>query len=519
MLLVTSEQMSSIDRRTIHDFGISAYSLMERAGFAVAQTAIQMIGAMAGRRVEILCGKGNNGGDGFVVGRLLSMQGADVRCILLADRDAVEGAARTHMDLAEHGGVRICAISSPDEIDLLPGTDLIVDAILGTGLKGPPSGLPSEAISRVNNHSAPVLSVDMPSGFLPGMGPPEALGREDRRCVVADRTVTIGLMKMEMATYPGRDWAGQVDVADIGFPAEAIEAEALWLSVPSLREMAMVLPGRRQDAHKGDLGRVAIVAGSPGMTGAACLAAQATMRSGAGMAIVGTPESLMDIMSTKLTEVMVRGLNETDMHTVSTRAIPQIQKLTHWGDVLAIGPGLSRDRETAELVRQVVGESEVPMVVDADGLNAFEGFSGLLAERKSVAVLTPHIQELARLTGAAAVDISRDRVGSARSAAVDMGVTIVLKGAGTVVASPDGKVSMNPNGNPGMATAGSGDVLTGVIAGLMAQGMDTRAAAILGVYIHGLSGDIAADAVGQHSVIAGDLVLHLPTAIRRVAKG
>ncbi|MBT5875087.1 MAG: NAD(P)H-hydrate dehydratase [Candidatus Latescibacteria bacterium] len=518
MLLTTSEQMRSIDRRTIKEFRISAYSLMERAGFAVAQTAIQMLGATCRKRVEILCGKGNNGGDGFVVGRLLTMQGADVRCILLGDRSAVEGASRTQMDLAENGGARIVQINEDSELDLLPGTDLIIDAILGTGLKGPATGLAACAIQKANEHSSPILSVDIPSGLLPNSMPPNRADMESWSCIKADRTVTIGLMKVELATYPGRDWAGRVDVADIGFPKEAIDAEALWLSMPSLAEMADILPRRAQDVHKGSVGRIAIIAGSPGMTGAATLASEASMRAGAGVTILGAPASLQDILSTKLTEVMVRALPETAERCLSLDAAGPIEKLISWSDVTAIGPGLSTNDATSRLIRKIVASSTQPMVIDADGLNACAEDREALSNRRAPTVITPHVGELSRLTGLSSDQIAKDRICAARNAAHSFGAVVVLKGAGTVVSSQDGRVSINPTGNSGMATAGVGDVLTGIIAGVMAQGLDAFEAAILGVYLHGLSGDLSAATIGPHSLLARDLIQNLPEAIKKVSK-
>lgn len=510
--------MRSIDRRTIKEFRIPAYSLMERAGFAVAQTAIQMLGAISRRRVEILCGKGNNGGDGFVVGRLLTTQGADVRCILLSDRSAVDGAARTHMDLAEHGGARIVQINEDAELDLLPRTDLIIDAILGTGLKGPPTGLTACAIRKANKDGSPILSVDVPSGLLPDSMAPDRGDIESWTCIKADRTVTIGLMKVELATYPGREWAGRVDVADIGFPQAAIDAENLWLSMPSISEMADMLPQRDETSHKGSVGRVAIIAGSPGMTGAATLASEASMRVGAGVAILGAPASLQDILSTKLTEVMVRALPETPERCLSLDAASLIEEMISWSDVTAIGPGLSTNDATSLLIRQTVERSTRPMVIDADGLNAFVEDKEALANRTAPTVITPHVGELSRLTDLSAEQIGKDRIGVARNAAHHFGTVVVLKGSNTVVSSPDGRVSINPTGNSGMATAGAGDVLTGIIAGIAAQGLDVFGAAVLGVYLHGLAGDLSATRIGPHSLLARDLIQNLPEAMKKVSE-
>lgn len=519
MLLCTPEQMRSIDRRTIEEFHISGYSLMERAGVGVTQTAVQMLGGIAGKRVEILCGKGNNGGDGFVVGRLLTEQGADVRCLVLCAPTTLEGAAKRHMDQAEQVGARIIEITDGSQIDLVPGADLIVDAILGTGLQGPVRSLAAQAITCINKHDCPVLSVDVPSGFNPEIGPPDEIDREAWPCVLADQTVTIGLMKVGLPTLPGKKWSGHLVVADIGFPPEAIEAEGLMLFSPSCEEIQAMMPRRKHGAHKGDCGRVVVVAGSVGMTGAATLTSSAAMRSGAGMAILGAPESLVDVLSVKLTEVMVRPLTETSEQSLSLNAEPAVQSLLEWGDVLAIGPGLSQQPETSELVRRVVAQSPCPLVIDADGLNAYTNQGDILAQRNSEAVITPHVAELSRLTGTKEDEILSDRIAAARRAAGQFDLVVALKGAGTVVASPDGRASINPTGNPGMATAGAGDVLAGITAGLMAQGMKAFEATILGVYLHGLSGDVAAAAVGTHSMMAGDLLTCLPKAIVQMESG
>ncbi|MBI4552963.1 MAG: NAD(P)H-hydrate dehydratase [Candidatus Latescibacteria bacterium] len=519
MFICTADQMRAIDQRAIDQYGIPGLTLMERAGRVVARAAARMLGGTDGRRVEIVCGKGNNGGDGFVAGRLLAMDGARVHCLLLSDRPAVTGDARAQLDRADAAAVPIVEITEPGQLGERLHADLIIDAILGTGLKGPAHGLAAAGIAVINRSNAPVLSVDVPSGLTADVPTPDAVSRDRWPCVRADRTVTIGLMKLDVAVYPGKAWAGEVEVADIGLPAEAVAAESLWLSLPTPDEMAWLLPRPAPNAHKGDRGRVVVVAGSVGLTGAAGMACQAALRIGAGMAMLGTPESLADVMAAKLTEVMTRPLPETPARTLSLDAQHGIDELLAWGNVLAIGPGLSRHEETSELVRRVVARSPRPMVIDADGLNAFTGRSELLASRASDAVITPHAGELSRLIGRPAGEIQADRAGIARQTARTLGVTVVLKGAGTVVADPTGRVSINPTGNPGMATAGSGDVLTGAIVGLMAQGLRPFDAAMLGVYLQGRAGDLAAAALGRPCLIAGDLIDWLPRAMVDVERG
>ena len=518
MILCTSEQMRSIDRRSIESFGVPGFELMERAGRAVALSADRLLGGVAGKRVVILCGKGNNGGDGFVVGRILKEGGARARLLLFADRDAIRGHAATHLTLAEQAGVPIEGVDEGTLGKVSLEADLIIDALLGTGIKGQPDGLIASAVRLINRASSPVLAIDTPSGLMSGVGYPVGSGRDQWPCVKADRTVTIGVMKLDLALYPGRAWAGSVETADIGLPVAAIFEENLWLSYLDRPEMVRLLPLRTPDAHKGDCGRVAIIAGSVGMTGAATLASRAAMRAGAGMALLGAPSSLIDSLATKLTEVMLRPLSETPERALSLEALPDILELAQWADVLAVGPGLSRNPDTAELVRRIVSNVSRPMVIDADGLNAFAGRASLLRECPAEVILTPHTGELARLIERTPEDILTDRVTIARETAVALNVTLVLKGASTLIAAPNGYVAVNSTGNPGLATAGSGDVLTGLIAGLLGQGMPTWDAARLGVFLHGLAGDIAAQRSGLHSLIAGDLIDHLPAAFLQIAR-
>ena len=512
MKLCTTRQMRSIDRRAIEDYGLSGYELMERAGCRVAESAKKLLGGVAGKAIAVACGKGNNGGDGFVAARYLHQWGASVTCHALAARTVLSGDAARHLERLEEAG--LSPDFRPDGLLGLPDRPpaLIVDALLGTGLKGPPRDPYGAAIAEINLSPSPVLSVDTPSGLAPGCGYPQSRPRGEWTCVRAGHTLAIGLMKVDLATYPGRSWCGSVEVADIGFPGKAVEAEGLYLSMPGRSEMAELVPAHRPGDHKGSRGRVAVVAGSAGMAGAATLASRAALRGGAGMVMLGSPAGLMVALTARHTEVMLRGLPETDEGSLSLQAESDIEALLSWSDVLAIGPGLTRHEETTALVRRVVANSEGPVVIDADGLNAFAGHPDDLAGTGAEIIVTPHVFELSRLTGMAAEDIEADRVAAARQAAGDLQATVVLKGAASLVASADGQVSVNPTGNPGMATAGSGDVLTGVIAALLGQGLGAWDAARLGVYLHGLAGDLGADAVGPHSLVAGDLIDHLPGA-------
>lgn len=515
MRLCTLHQMRSIDRRTLADYGLSGYELMERAGGRVAETANRLLDGVAGKTVAVACGKGNNGGDGFVAARHLHLWGASVTCYVLAARTDLPDAAASHLErLEETGLVPNFQPHGPFELPDRPPA-LIIDALLGTGLKGSPRDPYGAAIAEINLSPSPVLSVDTPSGLAPGCGNPQSRPRSEWTCVRADHTLAIGLMKIDLVTLPGRSWCGDLEVADIGFPDPAIETEGLYLNMPERSEMAGLIPVHQPGDHKGSRGRVAVVAGSAGMAGAATLASRAALRGGAGMVMLGAPAGLMVALTARHTEVMLRGLSETAEGSLSLVAESDIDALLSWAHVLAIGPGLTRHEETAALVRRVVTNSARPIVIDADGVNAFAGHTDGLSRTAPEVIMTPHVFELSRLTGMSADDIEADRIAAARQAAGSLRVTLILKGAASLVASPDGQVSVNPTGNPGMATAGSGDVLTGLVAALLGQGLGAWDAARLGVYLHGLAGDLGAEAIGPHSLVAGDLIDYLPRAFLR----
>lgn len=516
MRLVTARQMAAIDRRTIDHHGVPGIELMHRAGQAVVEELLARTGSVAGERFVVLCGKGNNGGDGFVIARLLRENNAAVAVYLLGERERVTGDARSAMEEWRAAGGEVATLTEETAVHEAAASwrdaDYLVDALLGTGLSGEVQGLMRAAIEEVNRLRVPVIAVDIPSGVA---------GDTGLVCGVAVNamlTVTFGLPKVGQALYPGRRHCGTLSVADIGFPEAAVR-EALEGEPPifmtSKTDAARWMPKRQPDAHKGDAGRVMVVAGSVGMTGAAALASEAALRAGAGLVYLGCPESLNDILETKLTEVITLPLPEIRRRRcLALRAVGDIRRLLPQMRVLAIGPGIGRFRETVALVRRVVSESATPMVIDADGLFALAG-AGLFP-LPTPAVLTPHYGEFARMVGCEIADIQRDPVESCRRAAGEWGVTLLLKGAPTVVCGPSGETWVNPTGNAGMATAGAGDVLTGAIAGLIAQGVAPEVAARLGAFAHGMAGDFARDELGTHGMIAGDILRHLPKAMREL---
>ena len=510
--LVTGAEMSAVDRRTIDEHGVPGIELMERAGRRVVETIQERWEGLEGLAVAVVCGKGNNGGDGFVIARLLRNRGVAVRTYLAAPRDALTSEAAHHCGLLEGAGISVDPVPGTSAREEFARADIVIDALLGTGLKGPVRSEHTGVIEAMNSAARPIVAVDLPSGL-------EAdTGKVNGPCVRAAVTVTFGLPKIGQLFYPGRAYCGHLELVDIGFPSEAIEA-GVQGSTYLLTEAgtASLIPRRSPQAHKGSCGSALVIAGSEGMTGAAALAADAALAVGAGRVSLGIPASLNDILEAKLTEVMTRPLPEVrKRRCLSLRAAGDIERLAEGADCLAVGPGLGTYRETVTLVRRLVASLDLPMVIDADGLNAFVGNTALLKESPNPLVLTPHLGEFARLTGTDKGDLGDRPVEHAQRFAREFSLTLILKGAPTMIACPDGSVFVNPTGNAGMATAGAGDVLTGAVAGLMAQGLSGGDAACAGVFVHGRAGDLARDRLGEWGMKAGDIDRCLAEAILQV---
>lgn len=509
--------MARIDRRAIEG-GTSGADFMEAAGTGVSEVLEDLIDGYRGRRIVILCGKGNNGGDGFVVARLAAGSGASVDTFLLGSEGDVRGDARLNLDRARACGLTIQSVTSSEGLEAvrraLTGAHAAVDALLGTGITGAARGSIGEAIALLSDGSVPIVAVDVPSGL------DAETGRADGPCAQASCTVTFGLPKIGQFFHPGRGLCGRLHLVDIGLPPSAVQAEKVATHLICPAGVAGLLPHRAPDAHKGDCGRVAVIAGSVGLTGAAVLSARGALRIGAGLVTVGAPESLNDVLEVKLTEAMTRPLPEVrKARCLSLRSRGEIGRLLVNADCCVIGPGLGPHRETAELVRRIIGDVACPIVLDADGLNALADDTSRLKALAVPAVVTPHPGEFARLTCDAPADVAAAPVASAQRLSQATGVTVVLKGAPTVVATPEGEGFVNPSGNAGMATGGTGDVLAGAIAGLIAQGLAPSGAASLGVYLHGLAGDLAAETRGQAGMIAGDVASLLTEAEQAVRNG
>ena len=510
--LLTASQMHELDRYTIDQEGVASEVLMERAGQAVFECVMERLAARSGwdRQVWVLCGPGNNGGDGFVVGRLLADRGIDVHVVAFGGSSGWRGAAGFHRDRCLQAGV---ALKAPDSDDEIRG--VVVDALLGIGLKRPVAGVLSSWVHRVETLRArgevEVVSVDVPSGLDSDTG--QVLGHGIR----ADLTVTISAPKVGLSLEPGRSLAGEIRVARIGI-AEAMPGE----SEKSVRPKATVwtrgrflsaLPVRGSESHKGTFGHVLLVAGSEGKSGAAALAAKAALRAGSGLVTVACPRSLHDLLEVQCLESMTLPVAETPGRSLARGAGPGIVNAATVCDVVALGPGIGRESETVELVHDLLDRLPGRIVLDADGLNALEGDLSPLVRRSGETIITPHPGEAGRLLGVSANEINADRVSAARRLSRASGCFVALKGAATVCAAPSGDVVINPTGGPNLATAGSGDVLTGVVASLVGQGLVPWYAAVAGVWWHGWAGDCLAREKGSRGTLAHEVADALPWAV------
>jgi NAD(P)H-hydrate epimerase len=504
--VLTPEEAVALDRDT-QDGGVSADLLMERAGRAVARAARELAGGSYDRRAVVVAGKGNNGGDGLVAARQLARWGLRTTVVMLEDPGALrEPAATNARRLGEVPGLRVKTFHERGLERELARADIAVDAIFGTGFRGMPEDDWAAAIASLNAARVPVVAVDIPSGVN------GATGVVEGDAVWAELTVTFGAAKLGAVLMPGAERAGIVRVVDVGFPDELIRANA-WLTEPS--DVAAWLPSRGMDTHKRASGVLVVVAGSRAMTGAARLIATAAGRIGAGLVTVGAPESALPAIQAGLAESTFLRLPETDRGTAAHEAVEPLLDRLSGADALAIGPGLTTDDETVRFVREVVGRCPVPLVLDADGLNAFTGDVAALREREVEAVLTPHVGEFARLTGVKARDLDADRPSHVRSLAAQSGAVTLLKGSRTVIGEPEGRLLVNVTGSPVLATAGTGDVLTGMIGGLLARGTAVAESAAAAAYLHGLAGLLAGRDLGE-GTLAGDVVDRIPEAIGRV---
>src|SRR5713226_10376462 len=511
MKIVTAAEMRTIDRVTIERFRVPSLTLMENAGSAVAKFVLREY--PAAQRISVICGKGNNGGDGFVAARKLHEAGKSVAVVLLTDSSELTGdAAAMFVRLP----VTAMVAQSSEELNsdrVRPALhpDLYIDAILGTGFRPPVSRFYTSAIAVINPSAVPVVALDIPSG-----ADADLMGEATGTVARADAIVTFTAPRP--AHLFSRLTQGPTVVADIGSPDEAM-VSSLQLNLITARDVAPLIGPRPADSNKGLYGHVLVIGGSVGKAGAAAMAGMAALRAGAGLSTVATAKSVLPPVAGFHPELMTESLPETEAGTIATSAGARLDEIAKGKTVVAIGPGISRHAETAALVRTLVGKCRVPMVIDADGLNAFEGHAVELNGKGRSLIITPHPGEMARLVRCTTADVQKDRLGIARKFARQHDLIVVLKGHRTLVVRPDGEAWVNTTGNPGMSTGGTGDILTGMVAGMVAQhAKDPLPAVIAAVHLHGLAGDVMRDSVGELSLVATDLLLGLPEAIRGTQK-
>lgn len=515
MKLVTTSQMQDLDRRTIQEYGIAGIDLMENAGKGAAELLVRSFPEVRTGWVAVLAGRGNNAGDGFVIARHLMNWGIKTKVFSLSSRDNFRGDALTNLQSWLNMGGELFEILSKGNFTRakkeLTTACLIVDAIFGTGLNSEVKGLFKDIISFINSIPQPVMAVDIPSGLDATMG--KVLGAAIR----ANMTTTFGLAKIGQMVEPGIGYVGRLEVVDIGIPRSFIEEADIKTHLIDPEELNLrLLDPRPSGAHKGDYGHLFVLAGSPGKTGAAALICDGAMRTGAGLVTLGIPASLNPILEAKLTEAMTEPLPDAATGYLSSDASKQIRKLLKGKTALALGPGISTQPQVQKLLLELIPRVPIPLVIDADGITALASQPEILKECKSSVVLTPHPGEMARLVGTTTKKVQDDRIGVAKAFATTYGCIVVLKGNKTIIATPDEKIYINPTGNPGMASGGVGDVLTGMIGGLIAQDLSPLEAAIWGVYLHGMAGDLAVQTVGEIPLIASDILDYIPDALKEV---
>jgi ADP-dependent NAD(P)H-hydrate dehydratase / NAD(P)H-hydrate epimerase len=510
MRVLNTSQMREADRRTIEDIGIPSLVLMENAGRQVVAAIEAIHSDLLEGQVAVLCGRGNNGGDGFVVARTLAQRGIDVAVFLLGRVAEVRGDARINLEILGRLGLTVVEIADSQAWELhfseVGDCSLIVDAIFGTGLNAPISGYIESIVTDVNASGIPVVAIDLPSGL--SADSPDPIGPS----IEAGLTVTLAAPKIPLVLPPAEARAGDIVIADIGIPGELLEGlDGPYLDLLTRAAMRELITPRQADSHKGDYGRVLIVAGSIGKTGAAHLSATGALRSGAGLVTIATPAACQPILAAMGPEYMTEALHAT-VDGLDPDGVDDVIEMAR--DVLAIGPGLGGAAGTREFIRQLVDRASMPLVIDADGLNAFTDDPDRLSGREGrEVIITPHPGEMARLVGMSTDEVQASRLEIARNFALAHHVFVVLKGHRTLIATPDDKVFINPTGNPGMATGGTGDILTGMIAAWLGQLLDAEAACRLAVYLHGMAGDLAEADEGEVAMTSADLAGHLGDAM------
>ena len=513
MKVATAEQMQELDRKAIEAYRIPGIVLMENAGRGATEVISNTFPDLQKMKIAIVAGKGNNGGDGFVIARYLLNRRISVKVYLLADPKGLRGDAETNFQIFQRMKGEVISVPSSKDYQKvkkeLEKFDLLIDAIFGTGLDAEVRGYYREVIDHLNTLQKPIVAIDIPSGLDANTGKPFGTA------VRASLTITFGLPKIGQVISPGLDYVGKLKLVDIGLPKKLVEEERIqtyllendeirgWLSTP-----------RRPDTHKGDYGHLLVIAGSVGKTGAAAMACEAALRIGAGLVTLAIPKSLNAIMEVKLTEVMTEPLPETPKQTLSLRAFSSILRLCENKKAVIIGPGIGTFKETQSLILKLIKTLNLPIILDADGLTALATQPKTLPTTNRSLILTPHPGEMAKLIRSTPKDVQEDRISISRNFAQSHHVHLVLKGHRSLIATPKGEVFINPTGNPGMASGGTGDVLTGMIGGLICQGFDILQSLQMAVYLHGLAGDEMAQELGEKSLIARDIIEKIPALLQ-----
>ena len=512
MKAVTGKEMGAVDKYCIDRIGIPGIVLMENAALKVVKHVNLYLEREHGLPINavIIAGKGNNAGDAFAVARHLLIQGTKIELYCIFEKNTLTGDARLNFDILEAMSVPIKYLgvnSTPEGLcNDIEKAELVLDGIFGTGFRGEIQGIIRQVAEIVNRHSRYTISIDIASGI------DSATGRTSEACIKADKTVTFQLPKIGQLVYPGADYTGELVVESIGMPEQALECIQESTSWVDRELVKSLIPSRKAEYNKGNCGKVAVISGSTGMAGSGCLTAKACLRTGSGLVYMAVPSNLLNIYQTVVPEAVAVSLADS-RDTISDKNLDEITELIKKCDAAAIGPGLSSSKSIYNIIRGLAETSDLPIILDADALNVIAGNTDIFGAFKNQVVITPHPGEMARLTGLDIPYIQSNRIEVAKKYAALWGITVVLKGARTVVADKNGHVYINSTGNPGMATAGSGDSLTGIIASLTGQGAEAVFAAVAGVYLHGLAGDIAALTKGEYGLTAMDIVDNIPAAI------
>lgn len=497
-------EMRAMDQAAADRFGITEALLMENAGHA-AYTVLQQECGVANNRFLVLCGVGNNGGDGLVVARKLLSHGARVKVCMLGDAEKYRGAARLNLDIVSQLAIEIQRPDTPARLaEELAHADVIIDAMFGTGLTREVSGLHADAMALINDSGKTVLSLDIPSGIQGDTG--KVMGT----AIQADYTVTFGLPKVGNLVFPGADHCGTLYVSHISFPPALYDAESLKIAI----NQPPPLPPRDTNAHKGTFGQVLCIAGAASYFGAPYFCALAVLKAGGGYSRLAAPASMIPFLANKGSEIVFVPQQETASGSIARTNRDALLELAERMDMIILGPGMSLDDDTQHLVRDLIREVSKPLLLDGDGITALCQDLSVLPHRRAELMVTPHLGEMSRLTGISVRDITADRVGVLQRTARDMQAIIVLKGAHSLIGYPDERVYINTSGNSGMATAGAGDVLAGTIAAMYGLGLSIQDAVCKGVFMHGVAGDLAAEAHGEDGITAQDILDQLPRAVR-----